>query len=103
MTLAMPLLWADLAGQIPGEVVATDASETGGGACVSTGLSPKGVVRLQFLRSGTPASPSDLLLVSDFDGIGGARMALDLLSVTPCGVIAVESSRAARAVTPSPR
>ncbi|CAK0858859.1 unnamed protein product, partial [Prorocentrum cordatum] len=83
-TLATPLLQADPAGQVSGEAVATDASETGGGTRVSAGLSPKGAARP--------------LLVNGFDGIGGARATLDLLAATPCGAIAVEPSRAARAV-----
>ncbi|CAK0881107.1 unnamed protein product, partial [Prorocentrum cordatum] len=98
VVLATPLLWTDLAAQVSGEVVATDASETGGGACVSAGLSPKGVARLGALRAGAPACPSDILVVSVFDATGGAAMALDLLGITPCGIIAVEPSKVARGV-----
>ncbi|CAK0818482.1 unnamed protein product, partial [Prorocentrum cordatum] len=42
---------------------------------------PVGAARIQAFGSGVSASPSDLLLVGDFDGIGGARVALDLLAV----------------------
>ncbi|CAK0797504.1 unnamed protein product, partial [Prorocentrum cordatum] len=96
VVLATPLLWTDLAAQVSGGVVTADASETGGGACVSAGLSPKGVARLGALRAGAPACPSDILVVSVFDATGGAAMALDLLGITPCGIIAVEPSKVAR-------
>ncbi|CAK0864466.1 unnamed protein product [Prorocentrum cordatum] len=88
----LPIVWADLGATISGQVVATDASSAGGGACVSTGLSPKGVRRLQVLRHGAGPARSDVLLVLDFDCMGAACAAMELLRVVPCGVIAVEGA-----------
>eukprot|EP00975_Prorocentrum_lima_P049788 10417919-Prorocentrum_lima.AAC.1 len=59
-------------------VVATDASLHGGGACVSTGLTPLCLGLVQTLHAQdanstdhSPAPAPDILVVSSFDGIGG--------------------------------
>jgi hypothetical protein len=90
----MPDLWSHLRLKISGEVVATDASSSGGGSALSTGLTPKGLSHLEKFTAG----PAKVLLVSTFDGIGGARMALKLLRIQPCGYIAIEIDKFARRV-----
>ena len=87
--MLLPTMWADLRAEVSKEVLVTDASPSGGGACVSTGLSPAGVRFLANLRDGDDASQrGDLLVVSTFDGMGWALQVLDLLEYVPAGRVA---------------
>ena len=69
-----------------------------GGACVSTGLTPKGLRQLKKFDGEKVAGSAPILVVSDFDGIGGVLMSLDLLGVTPDGIICIEKDKVARKV-----
>ena len=74
------LLQFNLRAPLDPMVTVSDASETGGGACASTGLTPEG--RQAFISeiSRDPAAGRDEVeLISLFDGIGGARQAFNLL------------------------
>ena len=42
--------------------------------------------------------PLGILVVSDFDGIGGVLMSLDLLGVTPDGIVCIEKDKVARKI-----
>ena len=94
----LPCMWTDLRTSLSPDVVCTDASEEGGGACVSTGLTPKGVHQLKRFDEDPSVNTSDLLIVSDFDGMGGLLMAVELLGVVPCGIVVIESRKTARAI-----
>lgn len=95
----LPLCWSDLRASLSGVVTATDASPTGGGACATIGLSAVGADHLADLDQGSGNAPtSDWLIVSDFDGMGGLHMALDLLRVRPLAFIAIENDKVARRV-----
>lgn len=77
-----PLYVADLRLRVDGEVTVSDASMTGGGMCRSTGLTSVGesAARAPSRRSSHAAAGS-FVLVSAFEGIGGARRAWDLLNL----------------------
>ena len=78
----VPLMFADLRLRIDGEVTVTDASSTGGGMCISKGLTTAGeaAARATSRREAHPAA-DEFLLVSAFDGIGGARRSWDHLAL----------------------
>ena len=98
--MVLPSAWIDLRAHISEEVVATDASEEGGGACVSTGVTPIAAAKLAALQSGSSTSMacSGLLVVSFRDGMGGLSAAVELTGVAPDGIIFVEKSKLARKV-----
>eukprot|EP00438_Fugacium_kawagutii_P002559 Skav209852 [mRNA] locus=scaffold1684:52755:56972:+ [translate_table: standard] len=96
LSSALPLHWQDLRLKTSGQVFATDASPDGGGACVSTQLSPWGCARLHSLGheldgiEGLATEPT--LLIEAFAGIGGFKQALDLLGYEPMAVVAIDTS-----------
>ena len=78
----LPLLLYDLRAPLQELVTASDASETGGGACATTGLTREGLRVLDGLRvSGDAAGRDEVGLFAAFDGIGGARHAFELLNI----------------------
>ena len=84
-----------------GRVTASDASSTGGGACVSTGLTAFGAAAANATVRGDLPEPHDLvqvLSVGLFDGIGCLRVACDLVGLPMAGHISVEKSEEGRRV-----
>ena len=84
-----------------GDVTASDASTTGGGACVSTGLTDFGVTASNAsVRGDLPEQHdfSQVLTVGLFDGVGCLRMACDLLGLPIAGHISVEKDPSGRRV-----
>ena len=82
-------------------VTASDASTSGGGACVTRGLTPYGeAASLSRVRGDIPDVNdfNQILSIGLFDGIGALRVALDLLKVPVAGHISVERSEEARRV-----
>jgi hypothetical protein len=96
LTAGLPMHWMDLRLKVSGQVYATDASLEGGGACVSTGLSPWGLSRLQGLSHEAEGlegqATRKMVVVEMFAGMGGLKQALELLGVEPMGVVAVDTS-----------
>ena len=96
LTCALPMHQMDLRMKVSGQVYATDASPDGGGACVSTQLSPWGSARLHSLSheaDGIEGGATERTIVIEaFAGIGGFKQALDLLGYEPMGVIAIDIS-----------
>lgn len=82
---------------------AADASEEGGGACVSTGLSEWGHHRchsLSYARGEVEgAAADDLLVIEMFSGMGGLKQALELLGLMPQGVVSVDNDPLSRKIT----
>ena len=82
-------------------VTCSDASSSGGGVCVSKGLSPLGVMASQGNVRGELAEDRrdhKVLSIGLFDGIGALRVALDLLDMEVLGHISVEVNPAASRV-----
>eukprot|EP00438_Fugacium_kawagutii_P009647 Skav214996 [mRNA] locus=scaffold508:815286:819802:- [translate_table: standard] len=86
------------------EVTCSDASTSGGGVCVSQGLTCLGtLVASGTLRGQLPSSRAEhrVLTIGLFDGIGGVRVAIDLLGAESIGHISIERSASARRVVES--
>ena len=103
----VPRMYCDLRLPVSPLVTVADASSRGGAFSVSTGLSQSGRRALShWLEGGTGRADNELLLLSLFDGIGGARRALELCRVGVACYAASETASAAKRVTryswPSP-
>ncbi len=97
---AMPLAQMNLRMGFSEEVTASDASEFGGGFCVSSKLTPMGMHAAQCSIRGDLPEPEDhcqVLTVGLFDGIGALRVAADALVLPMAGHLSSEvSSEASR-------
>ena len=99
-----PLAFMNFRLPVSEHVTASDASTTGGGLCVSRGVSPYGLAASQAEARGDVLSPDEMdqvLVVSLFGGIGALRVALDCLRVPVAGYISVEIDDAACRVVES--
>ena len=99
-----PLAFMNFRLPVSEHVTASDASTTGGGLCVSRGVSPYGLAASQAEARGDVLNPDEMdqvLVVSLFDGIGALRVALDCLRVPVAGYISVEIDDAASRVVES--
>ena len=86
----VPLAQLDFRGELVGDVTASDASTTGGGICVTKGLTSYGVHASQASIRGEWPEPHDMcqvLTVGLFDGLGALRLACDALGLPMCGHI----------------
>lgn len=91
-----------LGATISPHIVCTDASEKGGSVEVSKELSLEGADFLkssQVVERSRESAVSPILLISLFNGIGGAFRCYDILNISPMGRIAVELDAAANRVT----
>ena len=74
----LPLMCCDLRMPVSGLVTVSDVSELKGAVCRAVGLLPHGVAAARASRTRTAGRLQDEgVLLSLFDGIGGARRALD--------------------------
>ena len=97
----VPLARMDFRLVCQGDVTCSDASTTGGGACVSTQLTSYGVAASNATVRGDLPEQHDLLQVLTiglFDGVGCLRLACDLLGLAVAGHISVEKEAAGRRV-----
>ena len=100
----LPLAFTNFRADFDERVTASDASTSGGGACVSRGLSPYGAAAALSKVRGEMPEESDLcsiLSIGLFDGISALRVALDILHLPVAGHIAVEKSPEAQRVVES--
>jgi len=89
----VPLAQMNLRSPMRGEVTVSDASEYGGGFCVSNGLTAMGVHAASCLVRGDVPEPDDFvqaLSIGLFDGIGSLRVACDVLKLPMGGHISSE-------------
>ena len=95
-----PLLQTDLTSHFEDTITCSDASETGGAAAQSAGLTWSGrslaTARCDH-RLGPVAIP--VVILSIFNGIGGAFRLYDILGLEPIGRISVELYKPANRVT----
>ena len=92
---AIPLAQMNLRSPVLGGVTASDASETGGGFCISNGLTPLGGHAARCSTRGDLPEPEDhiqVLTVGLFDGIGALRVAADVLQLPMGGHVSAEVS-----------
>eukprot|EP00435_Cladocopium_sp_Y103_P061038 s161_g22.t1 len=95
-----PLLHFDLKMAVSGVVTCSDASHFGGAVAVAPGLTGAGLSLCS--RVGKPEMEphcAELLVISAFNGIGGAFRGYDLAGIQPAGLISIEWDAAARRVT----
>eukprot|EP00435_Cladocopium_sp_Y103_P058318 s757_g20.t1 len=100
----IPLVYMDFRNEISPFVTASDASTTGGGVTVSSGLTPEGAIARQCSLRGDIVEPADVpavLTIGLFDGIGALRVAADALGWNVAGHISVEKSKPAQRVVES--
>lgn len=100
LILLGPLLQTDLTASYDGDVTVSDASESGGAAAMSRTLNWSGKSLVGFkndLRLRPLKVP--LLIISLFNGIGGAFRLYDILGLIPEGRISVDISRHGNRVT----
>lgn len=98
----VPLAHIDLRLRCDPLVTASDASTSGGGLCVSSGVSPYGMAAaLGQVRGDIPEEHdmSQVLTIGLFDGISGLRVAADILQLPIAGHVSVEKLPEARRVT----
>ena len=95
-----PLLHSDVRSQFSPLVTCSDASHFGGAVAVADAL---GSASHQLTRRLSEVSfepfHAPLLVISAFNGIGGAFRGYDLAGIKPAGLIAIEWDRAAQRVT----
>ena len=91
----VPLAQMNLRAPMRGEVTASDASEYGGGMCVSTGLTAMGCHAASFPVRGDLPELEDhvqVLTIGLFDGIGALRVSVDALNLPMAGHVSAEIS-----------
>lgn len=77
----LPLAYTNLRAKLLSKVTCSDASPTGGGLCISTGLSPLGQLGC-FIRNLEPeADDVNFISIEWFAGIGGMSRALERLGL----------------------
>jgi site-specific DNA-cytosine methylase len=97
-----PLWHCNLGAPVDDKVMASDASETGGAVASASSLSTEGLDFLQASRKSEADAGSNcapILVISLFNGIGGAFRCYDIVGITPKGKIAVECDAGANRIT----
>ena len=102
LVAAAPLLHCNLAAKVSTQLGVSDASNTGGAVGFAEGLTEEGMDFLAAVRKveahgGVIHAP--ILILSLFNGIGGAFRAYDVAAVCPQGRIAVELDEGANRIT----
>ena len=91
-----PLAQMNLRAPMKGAVTASDASEYGGGFCISNGLTPMGCHAVGCNVRGEVFEVEDhiqVLTVGLFDGIGALRVSTDCLSLPMAGHVSSEVNK----------
>ena len=97
-----PLLQTDLRCTYDEQVTCSDASESGGASAISTGLSWSGRSLVRTLRDPNRGAIScPILVISAFNGVGGAFRVYDVLGVRVMGKISIEVAKDANRTTRS--
>lgn len=96
-----PLMYMDFRAPVDEKVTCSDASPTGNGVCVSSGVTEEGRALAAALREAPARAKGcgpNLLLVSLFDGIGGLRRSVEVVGIPVVGSVAVEIDEVCRRV-----
>eukprot|EP00435_Cladocopium_sp_Y103_P063643 s758_g25.t1 len=91
----VPLAQMNLRALFRGDVTCSDASEWGGGFCISNGLTAMGVHAAQCQVRGDVPDVDDhvqVLTIGLFDGIGALRVGADVLKLPMAGHVSAEVS-----------
>ena len=94
-----PLLQCDLRSEYDGDVTCSDASESGGASAVSTSLGWSGnSLTSSWVDPQAKPTFQPILLISFFNGIGGAFRIYDVLGIAVAGRISIDISKPANRV-----
>ena len=98
--LLLPLMRQDLRAELAEEITCSDASLKGGASAVARQLTPEGRNYLAAAQaSGSRPEKAKILVISLFNGIGGAFRAYDLLGIACEGLVFSEIDSSANRVT----
>ena len=92
----VPLSQMNLRAPMKGAVTASDASEYGGGFCISRGLTPMGCHAMECNVRGEVFDIEDhvqVLTIGLFDGIGALRVSADVLALPMAGHVSSEVNK----------
>lgn len=95
----VPLLHTFLGAPIGQDITASDASNTGGAVGISAELSPEGQDFTAAMFSDLAPRRVPILVVSLFNGIGGALRCYDVLGLVPAGAICFDIHSPSQRVT----
>lgn len=96
----LPVLQSDLRSPFSSVVTCSDASHYGGAVAVATDLTEAGAAMTDLLRNDTLQPKAiKLLVISAFNGIGGAFRCYDVNGIRPAGLISIEWDKSAQRVT----
>ena len=94
LLMLLPLMRVNMRRRIYPWIFAVDASNTGAGVVIGDRLSPAGRREASHLQNLPHLNnPPGFILIESFAGLGGARLACDLLGVTVLLHIAIENDR----------
>ena len=99
-----PFAQMNLRARLEGSVTASDASEYGGGFCISNGLTAMGCHAACSSIRGDLPEPEDhvqVLCIGLFDGIGALRVACDCLRLPMGGYVSAEINKEGQRVVES--
>ena len=96
---AMPLLHTFLGAEVTKVITASDASSTGGAVGISRELEPPGRDFVQCQRSNASGRHINVLVISLFNGVGGAFRCYDVLGLVPLHMVAFDIHGPAQRVT----
>ena len=102
--LLTPLAQMEFRAELTDQITASDASTSGGGICVSEGLTAYGLAAANAKVRGDVPEAHDLQLVLTvglFDGISALRLAADTLGLPMAGHVSVEKDPKGRRVVES--
>ena len=95
-----PTMHSHLGAEITNVITASDASRVGGAIGIGTELTPQGKdFTAAFRRQEDRAGTIPVLVISLFNGIGGAFRAYDVVGVAPVGRISFDINQQANRVT----
>lgn len=82
LCMVLPMYYSDLKAKVSGRVTCSDASESGGGVCYSTGLTPLGKLGAFVGRLREVGVKPSIITFEWFAGIGGMSRALERLHLS---------------------
>ena len=96
---AMPLLHTFLGADVTRVITASDASSTGGAVGISRELAPPGVDFVRCIHDSVGGKRINVLVISLFNGIGGAFRCYDVLGLSPLHMVSFDIHGPAQRVT----
>lgn len=96
---AMPMLHTFMGAKVSNLITASDASSRGGAVGISRELKPEGMDFVKHIRSELGGRRINVLVISLFNGIGGAFRCYDVLGLVPLHLVAFDIHAPAQRIT----